>query len=230
MTREVQVMIADRTATRVGIKMALGDDVSICAEAGDAEQAIRSAKRLQPDICLVGRDVAGRGMSVIRGIARAAPNAAVVVLADESVVDDMLDAVRAGAIGYVPSPLGADYLRRIIEAVVAGEAVIPREMVLELLVELRSGGAGGDALTGRESQVLGMLRRGQSTAEIAQRLQITPVTVRRHISELVHKLGVEDRSELVAGEAKGEGSPIVNGGGDVRNAAAGTSGGSVHRS
>ena len=80
-------------------------------------------------------------------------------------------------------------------------------MVLELLLELRSGGAGGDALTGRESQVLGMLRRGQSTAAIAERLQIAPVTVRRHVSELVRKLGVEDRSELVAGDAMGPGKP-----------------------
>jgi DNA-binding CsgD family transcriptional regulator len=76
-------------------------------------------------------------------------------------------------------------------------------MVLELLLEMRSGGAGGDVLTGRETQVLGMLRRGQSTAAIAKRLQITPVTVRRHVSEIVRKLGVEDRTELVAGEAAG---------------------------
>ncbi len=230
MTHEVQVMIADHAATRLGIKMALGDNVSICAEADDAEQAIRAAKRLQPDICLVGRDVAGRGLAAIRGICRAAPNAAVVVLADVRVVDDMLDAVRAGAIGYVPGPLDGAHLRRIVDAVVAGEAVIPRSMVLELLLELRSGGAGGDALTGRESQVLGMLRRGQSTAAIAERLQIAPVTVRRHVSELVRKLGVENRSELVAGDAWGQGSPIVNGHGNGRESAAAARDGSAHES
>jgi DNA-binding NarL/FixJ family response regulator len=67
-------------------------------------------------------------------------------------------------------------------------------MVLDLLFELRRGGA--ESLTGREAQVLGMLRRGHSTAAIGERLSIAPVTVRRHISELVHKLGVEDRSAL----------------------------------
>ena len=139
----------------------------------------------------------------------------------------MLDAVRAGAIGYVPGPLDGDHLRRIIDAVVAGEAVIPRSMVLELLLELRSGGAGGDALTGRESQVLGMLRRGQSTAAIAERLQITPVTVRRHVSELVRKLGVEDRSELVAGDARGEGARSSTAMATAASAA-GTPGGSAH--
>jgi two-component system, NarL family, response regulator LiaR len=204
-TRDVQVMIADNAATRLGIKMALAEDVSVCAEADDAEQAIRAAKRVQPHVCLVGYAIAGRGPSAIRGICRAAPNAAVVVLADVGVVDDMLEAVRAGAVGYVPGPLDAGHLRRIIGAVVAGEAIIPRSMVLELLLEMRSGGGGGDVLTGRESQVLGMLRRGQSTAAIAKRLQITPVTVRRHVSEIVRKLGVEDRTELVASEAAGPG-------------------------
>jgi len=69
-------------------------------------------------------------------------------------------------------------------------------MILELLLELRGAGARGDELTGRQSQVRGMLRRGHTTAEIAERLEIAPVTVRRHISELVYKLGVEDRSAL----------------------------------
>ena len=64
---------------------------------------------------------------------------------------------------------------------------------MELLLELR----GSEGLTGRESQVLGMLRRGHTTAVIAERLQIAPVTVRRHISELVRKLGVEDRWSLI---------------------------------
>jgi DNA-binding NarL/FixJ family response regulator len=177
--------------------MALADEFRICAEADDAEHAIRLAKQLQPDVCLVGRDVAGDGLASVRGICRAAPGCAVVVLSEVRDVEDMLDAVRAGAVGYVPGPLDGDRLRRIVAAVIANEAVVPRTMVHELLLELRSGGRGVDALTGRESQVLGMLRRGQTTAAIADRLHITPVTVRRHISELVRKLGVADRSELI---------------------------------
>jgi DNA-binding NarL/FixJ family response regulator len=70
-------------------------------------------------------------------------------------------------------------------------------MVLELVMELRGGGGGAGALTARESQVLGMLRRGHTTAEIAKRLDIASVTVRRHVSQLVHKLGIEDRSALI---------------------------------
>jgi DNA-binding NarL/FixJ family response regulator len=109
----------------------------------------------------------------------------------------MIDAVRAGAVGYVPGTRVADRLQRIVRAVAANEAVVPRSMVLELLLEMRNVGSDG-GLSSRESQVLGMLRRGHSTAEIAARIEIAPVTVRRHISELVHKLGVADRSELIA--------------------------------
>lgn len=193
-------MIVDRTPNRVGIRMALGDEFRICAEADGAEHAIRLAKQLQPDLCLVGRDVAGDGLAAVRGICRVALGCAVVVLSEVQDVEDMLDAVRAGAVGYVPGPLDGDRLRRIVAAVIANEAVVPRAMVHELLLELRAGGAGADALTGRESQVLGMLRRGQTTAAIANRLHITPVTVRRHISELVRKLGVADRSELIGSD------------------------------
>jgi DNA-binding NarL/FixJ family response regulator len=177
--------------------MALDGEVVVCAEADDAEQAIRAAKREQPDVCLIGAEIAGEGQGAIRAICRAAPHAAVVVLAAEPNAQDLLDYVRAGAVGYIPGTVDASGLRRIVEAVSGDQAAIPRAMVRELLMELRSSGS-VDGLTSRESQVLGMLRRGYSTGEVAERLKITPVTVRRHISELVHKLGVEDRSGLVA--------------------------------
>ena len=192
-----RILIADREATRLGIRMALDGQVSICAEAADGEQAIRAAKREAPDLCLIGRHLCGDGLATIRGICRAAPQTGVVVLAPEPDVEELLVAVRAGAIGYVPGPLGAPQLRRLVEAAADHEALVPRAMVLELVLELRGTGSGGDGLSARESQVLGMLRRGHSTAEIAGRLEIAPVTVRRHISDLVHKLGVEDRSALI---------------------------------
>jgi two-component system, NarL family, response regulator LiaR len=196
-----RLLLADRLATRVGIRLALNGEVEICAEADDAEQAIRAAKRTQPDVCLVGDDLAGSGLAAVRGISRAAPGAAVVVLCQNHDVDLLLDYVRAGAVGYLPGPLDAEALRRVVRVAAAREAVVPRSMVRELLMELRGRGEGADALTARESQVLGMLRRGRSTAEIAERLAIAPVTVRRHISELVRKLGVEGRAALTGGTA-----------------------------
>ncbi len=198
MTRAVSLLVADHAPTRLGIRMALQEEVEMCAEADDAEQAIRAAMRHQPDVCLVGRDLPGDGLAAVRGICRAAPRASVVVLAEVQDVDDFLDTVRAGAIGYVSVGLDASSLRKVIETAAAREAVVPPTMVLDLMIELRGKGSGPEVLTGREAQVLGLLRRGHTTAAIAQRLEIAPVTVRRHISDLVHKLGVRDRSELIA--------------------------------
>jgi DNA-binding NarL/FixJ family response regulator len=201
---QLRLLIADQAPMRAGIRMAVDEELEVCAEAEDSEQAIRAAKREQPDLCLVGDGIKGDALAAVRGIARAAPDAAVVLLAEVIDPDQLLDAVRAGAIGYVPGAVDPVRLRRIVRAAAAHEAVIPRSMVLELLLELRGGGAGADALTARESQVLGMLRRRHSTAEIAERLSIAPVTVRRHISQLVRKLGVEDRTALV-----GNGKPAA---------------------
>lgn len=206
MIDRLRLLIADRAPTRVGIRMALNGEVEICAEAEDSEQAIRAAKREQPDVCLVGDHISSDGLVAVRGISRAAPGAAVVVLAQARDPDFLLDCIRAGAIGYVPGSLDADQVQRVVKAAAAREAVVPRSMVLELLLELRGGGNGTDALTARESQVLGMLRRGHKTADIADRLAIAPVTVRRHVSELVRKLGVEDRSALTSDPGAHRGS------------------------
>jgi DNA-binding NarL/FixJ family response regulator len=195
-TDRVRLLIADWEPTRLGIRMALDGTVDVCAEAGDAEQAIRAAKREQPDVCLVGYGIPGGAIATVRGVSRAAPDAAVVLLTPSHDVDDLLESIRAGAVGYVPGAVDPERLRRVVKAIAANEAVVPRSMVLELLLELRGGGPGVDALTTREAQVLGMLRRGQTTGEIADRLAIAPVTVRRHISQLVRKLGVEDRAAL----------------------------------
>lgn len=211
MTARPRLLIADHGPTRLGVRMALDGQVELCAEVANAEQAIRAAKSKQPDVCLVGIEIPGGGIAAVRGICRAAPAAAVIVLGGIEDADDVLAAIRAGAIGYVESGISAASLRRSVAHVVAGEAAIPRSLVLELLLELRGRGDSEDGLTAREAQVLGMLRRGRDTAEIASRLRIRPVTVRRHISGLVHKLGVEDRSELSRGRVgtviRGPGRP-----------------------
>lgn len=205
MTEKLKLLIVDRAATRAGIRMALNGGVEVCAEADDAEQAIRAAKREQPDLCLISDHIAGDRVAAIRGITRAAAECAVVVLAQAHDPDYLLECVRAGAVGYVPGALDAERLNRVIRAASNNEAVVPRSMVLELVLELRGGGSGADALTSRESQVLGMLRRGHRTSDIAERLAIAPVTVRRHISELVRKLGVENRAALARSAPAGTG-------------------------
>jgi DNA-binding NarL/FixJ family response regulator len=174
-------------------------EAEICAEAGDAARAILAARHVQPDVCLVGWDLPGGALVAVRGMVYEAPGAAVVVMANDQDVDDLLSAVRAGAVGYVSGDINGHQLRRVVRAVLAREAAVPRSMVRELLLELRGAARlATEGVTGREAEVLGMLRRGQSTAQIARRLEISPVTVRRHISHIRHKLGVKDRDALLA--------------------------------
>jgi DNA-binding NarL/FixJ family response regulator len=196
------LLIADHRPTRLGIRIALGSTVHVCAEAEDAEQAIAAAEHEQPDVCLVGLEVPGGGIAAARRIREVSPGSAVIVLATSPDVDDLLASVQAGAIGYVSSDIDPASLRRTVAAVWAGEAAVPRSMVPALLRELRHAPVGSNGLTARQDQVLVMLRRGRSTAAIADELGISPVTVRRHISAMVHKFGAEDRTALARGVAE----------------------------
>ncbi len=198
MSGTIRILIADRAPTRLGIRLALEGRVEVCAEAESCEHAIRLAKREQPDVCLIGWDLPGSGSAAVRGVTRAAPRSRVIVLADDADADAMLDSIRLGAVGFIPAGLSADQLVRVVMAAAAREAVLPRAMIHHLMTEVRSSAHELDGLTGREAQVLSLLRRGHSTGMIAKRLDIAPVTVRRHISELVRKFGVVDRSELLA--------------------------------
>lgn len=197
MSAVLRLLIADNAATRLGIRMAVGAEAEVIAETDDLELAIRAARREQPDMCLLGRRLAGERLHVLRAICRAAPTAAVVVFTHDPTADDLLECVRSGAVGYVPAAVDAGGLKRILRAIEYDEAVIPRSMVRELILELHGMATSGDGLTRREAQVLTMLRRGHSTGAIAERLDIVPVTVRRHIAQVVHKLGVENRSALI---------------------------------
>lgn len=193
----VRVLLVDHTATRAGIRMALDGSAVICAECSEVDRAIRAAKTEQPDIALIGREIAGDWRAAVRGVCRAAPVCRVIVLAQKADTDDMLEAVRAGALGYVPGTLNAENLRAVFRFAREREALIPRNMVTELLTEIRGAPVAVSGLSRREAQVLGMVRRGHSTGWIAERLEISPVTVRRHVSALVQKLGVEGRSDLL---------------------------------
>jgi DNA-binding NarL/FixJ family response regulator len=202
LNRPAKLLIADFGATRLGVRMALADqEVEISAEADNATQAIAGAKLAQPDICLVGSELPGGGMAAVRGIQQGAPGAAIVVLGGIGDAGELLTAIRAGAIGYVPGTITREQLRGVFQAVLAGEAVVPPSMVRILIRELHKSAALVDGeVTSRQAQVLDLLRRRHSPAEIARRLEISPVTVRRHMSDLVRKLGLEDRGGLMSFE------------------------------
>lgn len=142
--RPAKLLIADFPPTRLGVRMALADErIEICAEAGDVAQAIAEAQRKQPDMCLVGSALPGGGMAAVRGIQAVARGATIVVLAAAADPSELLMAVRAGAIGYVPGTTTREQLRRACQAALAGEAVVPRSMVRTLIAELHSSAALG---------------------------------------------------------------------------------------
>jgi DNA-binding NarL/FixJ family response regulator len=199
LNRPAQLLIADFGATRLGVRMALaGQEIEVCREADDAAQAIAGAKVAQPDICLVGSELPGGAMAAVRGVHEVAASAAIIVLGSIGDASELLMAVRAGAIGYLPGTITRGQIRRVFEAVMAGEAVVPRSMVRYLIRELHTSAAvDAGVVSTRQAQVLDLAKRGHSPAEIARRLEISPVTVRRHISVLVRKLGLQDARALV---------------------------------
>jgi DNA-binding NarL/FixJ family response regulator len=190
------LLIVDHTATRVGIRLAVEDVASMCLEAASAEEAIRTAAEAQPDVCIVGSDIAGGAIPAVDGICQSSPGTGVIVLAASPSVAELIASLRAGAVGYVPSSIEPAALRRVFIAVARGEGSLPRAMLPELARELRMSGERREGLSAREAEVLAMVRNGQSTAVIADHLAISPITVRRHISVLMQKTGVRTRAQL----------------------------------
>jgi len=200
------VIADDHPATRLGVRIALrrgGFDV--VAEAGDCSGAVRAVTRKRPDVCLLDIRMPGGGIEAATCIARDAPSTSIVMLTAYAETDDVLAALRAGAVGYLPKDTPPDRLPAALCGVLKGEAALPRALVGLVLHEFRDYTqpaespicVGGVELTARESGVLRMLRSGLTTAEVGRALSLSPVTVRRHISAGVAKLGVADRDAAI---------------------------------
>lgn len=198
MSEPPRILVADNAMTRLGVRIALDGLAVVCGEAASRRAAVRAAEAQRPDIVLAGRSLPGGGVETVREIAAAMPDTLIIFVADADDPADLLAALRAGAVGYVSAGSDGEQLRRVVSAVLAREAAVPRSMVIGLIDALRERErVSDDVLTSRESEILAMLRTGQTTGEIAKRLRISPVTVRRHISKLLRKAGASDRSQLL---------------------------------
>jgi DNA-binding NarL/FixJ family response regulator len=200
------VIADDHPPIRLGVRMALmRGGFRVLAEAADADGAVEAVLRERPDACLLDVKMPGGGIDAAARLAELAPTTAVVMLTVSTHAEDLLAALRAGARGYLPKDMSPDRLPAALLGVLRGEAALPRTFVGRMLHELRAlpaSGAGplrvGDVeLTPRESEILRMLRSGLSTMEIGERLSLSPVTVRRHISTCVAKLGAQGREEAL---------------------------------
>jgi DNA-binding NarL/FixJ family response regulator len=182
------------------------NDFEVVAEASDAEGGIEAALREAPDLCLVEVEIPGGGITVTRQITRRLRETTVVMLTASSDRDDLIDSIRAGAAGYLLKGMDPERLQIALRGVLAGEAAIPRPLMAQLIEDLHTHGRrrtaigkeGRTELTGREFEVLELMCDGLTNRLIADRLSISPVTVRRHSSEIVRKLGVRDREQAVA--------------------------------
>ncbi len=173
----------------------------VVAEVADCAGAVRAAARVRPDVCLLDVGMPGGGIQAASRIAAESPSTPVVMLGATHQIDDVLAALRAGAVGYLPKDTRPDRLPNALRGVLKGEAAMPRTLVWTLLQELRGFTApppepirvGAVELSPRESEVLRLLNEGLTTTEVGAQLSLSPVTVRRHISAGIARLGVADR-------------------------------------
>jgi len=209
MNRPIRVIVADdHAATRADLRGALekNSGFAVCAEVADAASAIDAALRERPDLCLLDIRMPGNGIAAAWEITARLPATKVVMLTVSRDDQDLFASLRAGASGYLLKDLDPKELPATLERIEDGEAAMSPRMVARVLEEFRdrtakrrriaATGPGGQ-LTSREWEVLDLLRKGLSTAEIAERLFITQATVRSHIVSTLKKLRVPDRRSAI---------------------------------
>ena len=168
--------------------------VDVAAEVADASRAAKAAELYRAGLVLVDSEIPGGCVLAVRRITERAPGAAVLVVAPELDQERLLAAIRAGADGFVPETLGASGLVRAVEVALSGDAIIPRAGVATLIEQLRGGAQEQTSVDGlplqlmrREADVMTRFREGMTPKEIAYELDLSDVTVRRHLSSVAKK-------------------------------------------
>jgi DNA-binding NarL/FixJ family response regulator len=202
------VLLADADEpVRAGLKVALrAGGLTIAGEAASAPEAVAVAERTRPDLCLLSTALPGGALDAMRELMSRLPGMRLVVISERPNGDELLAAVLAGAVGYLGRDMHPERLPHALKGVLHGEVALPRRYTEHVLEALRGRSAQRStiaahtdaALTGREWEVLHLVADGRSTGEMALRLGVTQVTVRRHVSSLLHKLGVRDRAAAAA--------------------------------
>jgi DNA-binding NarL/FixJ family response regulator len=202
-----RVLLAEHDElTRTGLRVTLSRaGFEVVEEVSDAAAAVSAAARRAPDLALLATKLPGGGIAAARDISGRHPGVRVVMLAPEPSGEELVDAILAGASGYLGPDTSRERLALALRGVLDGEVAIPRRHTRQLLDELRGRSsrravveaAAGAAVTDREWEVLLALGEGSASSQIARKLHISEVTVRRHVSALVSKLGVRDRAAAV---------------------------------
>ncbi|GAA1551046.1 response regulator transcription factor [Actinomadura kijaniata] len=202
------LLVDDHALVRTGFRMIIGaqPDMEVVGEAADGGEAVDRAAALRPDVVLMDIHLPGlNGVAATGRIARLVPEARVLALSTFDLDEYVLGALRAGASGFLPKDASPEELTAAVRTVHRGEAAVAPRLLTRLIgtfVRAAPTGPGTpprglDALTGREREVLALIARGRSNADIAAELAITPSTVKNHISSVFAKTGARDRAQAV---------------------------------
>ena len=222
------LVVDDHTLFRRGLIALLAQyaDLAVVGEAADAGEAQRRAQALQPDVVLLDNHLPGvRGVDALPDLRQAAPAARVLMLTVSEDEQDLADALRGGAQGYVLKTVDGDVLAQAIRRTARGESVVSPELTGKLITAFRSANAPVAAepaspaaadplatLSPREQEILQHIARGASNKEIARALSIAETTVKIHVQHILRKLGLSSRVQaavFMAGTLRGEGACVA---------------------
>ena len=200
---ELRVLVVDdHDLFRTGLRNLLEEEgVNVVGEAENGENAIRLASDLAPDVVIMDLNMPGAGgVETTRRLSSLAPLSRVVVLTISAADDDVMNAVMAGACGYLLKDSSIQELIAGIRAASEGESLISPQIAAKVLQRLRAQSKDADAaetiraeLSDRELEVLKLIANGKDNAQIARELFISPKTVKNHISNILMKLQIENR-------------------------------------
>jgi DNA-binding NarL/FixJ family response regulator len=207
----IRVVIADdHGLVRAGLGQLVGgpDDIEVVATAGGGHEAVAAIAATRPDVVLMDLSMPDLdGIAATRQALEQVPEANVVILTSFSDRDRIVDALDAGAIGYLLKDAEPEELLRGIRAAARGESPLAPKAAAELLAGRRAGAGGDDAagaprgasaadeLTAREREILALLAKGRPNKVIARQLDIAEQTVKNHLSRIFQTLGVSDRTQ-----------------------------------
>lgn len=194
----LRLLVADdHPVVRQGLRALLSaeDDLEVVGEAASGSEALRLARSLHPDVVLIDlRMPELDGTRATEAITRELPEVRVLILTTYDTDADILRAVEAGATGYLLKDAAPEQLAGAVRAAARGETVLAAPVAAKLVTRMRSG---GPELTMREVEVLALVARGLSNAEIGRELFIGEATVKTHLLRVFGKLGVTDRTAAV---------------------------------
>ncbi|HEX2647301.1 MAG TPA: response regulator transcription factor [Candidatus Dormibacteraeota bacterium] len=197
------LVVDDQTLFRTGLTSLLAEDerVEVVGQAVDGADAVKQAIKTKPDVVLMDIKMPNvDGIEATRQITEAVPGIKVLILTTFETDSQVIQALKAGASGYVLKDSSAAAIISSIVAVMSGERVMASAVanrVLEMLTGTATPKEFYDGLTNREIEILKLLANGMANKQIAYRLKISEKTVRNHVSNMYEKLGIYDRSQAV---------------------------------